>query len=55
MKALIEFDEKEFWIQLFSIVVRREERTEGEDNATNREACAGRTSPEAQCAIANSQ
>ena len=31
MNALLEFDEKEFWIQLFSIVARREERTEGED------------------------
>ena len=31
MNALVEFDEKEFWIQLFSIVARREERTEGED------------------------
>jgi hypothetical protein len=31
MNALLEFDEKEFWIQLFSIVVRREERTEDED------------------------
>jgi hypothetical protein len=33
MKALLEFDEKEFWIQLFSVVARREERTEGEDIA----------------------
>jgi hypothetical protein len=31
MKALLEFDEKEFWIQLFSIAARREERTEGDD------------------------
>ena len=31
MNALLEFDEKEFWIQLFSIVARREERTEDED------------------------
>ncbi|HEX6567142.1 MAG TPA: hypothetical protein VF020_22825 [Chthoniobacterales bacterium] len=31
MNALVEFDEKEFWIQLFSIVARREERTEDED------------------------
>jgi hypothetical protein len=31
MNALVEFDEKEFWIQLFSIVVRREEKTEDED------------------------
>ena len=31
MNALLEFDEKEFWIQLFSIVARREEKTEGED------------------------
>ena len=31
MNALVEFDEKEFWIQLFSIITRREERTEGED------------------------
>jgi hypothetical protein len=31
MNALLEFDEKEFWIQLFSIVVRREEKTEEED------------------------
>ena len=31
MNALVEFDEKEFWIQLFSIVARREEKTEGED------------------------
>jgi hypothetical protein len=30
MNALVEFDEKEFWIQLFSVVVRREERTEDE-------------------------
>jgi hypothetical protein len=31
MNALVEFDEKEFWIQLFSIVARREEKTEDED------------------------
>ena len=31
MNALVEFDEKEFWIQLFSIVGRREEKTEDED------------------------
>jgi hypothetical protein len=31
MNALVEFDEKEFWIQLFSIAVRREARTEDED------------------------
>jgi hypothetical protein len=31
MNALLEFDEKEFWIQLFSIAVRREARTEDED------------------------
>ena len=31
MNVLLEFDEKEFWIQLFSIVARREEKTEGED------------------------
>jgi hypothetical protein len=31
MKAFLEFDEKEFWIQLFSIVARREEKTEGKD------------------------
>jgi hypothetical protein len=31
MNALLEFDEKEFWIQLFSIVVRREAKTEEED------------------------
>jgi hypothetical protein len=31
MNALVEFDEKEFWIQLFSIVVRHEEKTEDED------------------------
>jgi len=31
MNALLEFDEKEFWFQLFSIVARREERTEDED------------------------
>ncbi|HEX6563580.1 MAG TPA: hypothetical protein VF020_04805 [Chthoniobacterales bacterium] len=31
MNALVEFDEKEFWIQLFSIVARREERTEDEE------------------------
>jgi hypothetical protein len=31
MSALAEFDEKEFWIQLFSIVARREERTGDED------------------------
>ena len=35
MKALLEFDEKEFWIQLFSIVARREERTEGENTASD--------------------
>jgi hypothetical protein len=28
MDVLQELDEKEFWIQLFSIVARREERTE---------------------------
>ena len=32
MTALLEFDEKEFWIQLFSIVARREEKTEYEDS-----------------------
>ena len=32
MNALLEFDEKEFWIQLFSIVARREEKTEYEDS-----------------------
>jgi hypothetical protein len=31
MKALLDFDEKEFWIQLFSIVARREARIEEED------------------------
>jgi len=31
MNALVEFDEKEFWIQLFSIVARREQKTEDED------------------------
>jgi hypothetical protein len=31
MNALVEFDKKEFWIQLFSIAVRREARTEDED------------------------
>jgi hypothetical protein len=31
MNALVEFDEKEFWMQLFSIVVRREARTEDAD------------------------
>jgi hypothetical protein len=31
MNVLLEFDEKEFWIQLFSIVARREEKTEDED------------------------
>lgn len=31
MNVLVEFDEKEFWIQLFSIVARREERTEDAD------------------------
>ena len=31
MNALLEFDEKEFWIQLFSIVTRREEKTEDEN------------------------
>ena|GEM_PF-5767588 len=28
MKVPLELDEKEFWMQLFSIVARREERTE---------------------------
>jgi hypothetical protein len=32
MNALVEFDEKEFWIQLFSIAARREERIEDEDD-----------------------
>jgi hypothetical protein len=31
MNVLVEFDEKEFWIQLFSIAVRRGARTEDED------------------------
>jgi hypothetical protein len=31
MNALVEFNEKEFWIQLFSIVARREEKTEDKD------------------------
>jgi hypothetical protein len=31
MKALLDFDEKEFWIQLFSIVARRGEGTADED------------------------
>jgi hypothetical protein len=31
MNVLLEFDEKEFWIQLFSIVARRAEKTEDED------------------------
>ena len=31
MNALVEFNEKEFWIQLFSIAARREEKTEDED------------------------
>jgi hypothetical protein len=31
MNALLEFDEKEFWIQLFSIALRREARTEDEN------------------------
>jgi hypothetical protein len=35
MNALLEFDEKEFWIQLFSIVARREEKTEDEDLDTH--------------------
>jgi len=40
MNALLEFDEKEFWIQLFSVVARRVERTEDEDTAAIPAACA---------------
>ena len=31
MNALLEFDEKEFWIQLFAIVARREEKIDDEN------------------------
>ena len=61
MNALLEFDEKEFWIQLFSIVVRRAEKTEEEDterhSAPEREEwCPGQcTSPEARCGISDSR
>ena len=30
MKVLLEFDEKEFWLELFSIVARRETSIENE-------------------------
>jgi hypothetical protein len=50
MNAVLEFDEKEFWIQLFSIVARRGEKTEDEDierdTAPEREEwCPGQTCP----------
>jgi hypothetical protein len=44
MNALVEFDEKEFWIQLFSIVARREEKTENED-VTRHSAPEAKESP----------
>ena len=55
MNALLEFDEKEFWIQLFSIVARREEKTEGQDIQRHSESEAPHTSPETRCEIVNSR
>jgi hypothetical protein len=58
MNALLEFDEKEFWIQLFSIVARREEKTEDQDiqRHSGPEIDESRhTSPEARCEIVNSR
>ena len=47
MNALLEFDEKEFWIQLFSIVARREEKTEDQDIQRHSAPKAPHTSLEA--------
>ncbi|HXM01034.1 MAG TPA: hypothetical protein VN939_00430 [Chthoniobacterales bacterium] len=47
MKVLLEFDEKEFWIQLFSITARREARAEDEDGAASHGARLSRPRDEA--------
>jgi hypothetical protein len=49
MKVLLELDEKEFWIQLFSITARREAREEDdeEEGAASRGARLSRPRDEA--------
>ena len=47
MKVLLELDEKEFWIQLFSITARREARAEDEDGAASHGARLSRPRDEA--------
>jgi hypothetical protein len=47
MKVLLEFDEREFWIQLFSITARREARAEDEDGAASHGARLSRPRDEA--------
>jgi len=47
MSVLLEFDEKEFWIQLFSVTARREARAEDEDGAASHGAHVSRGRDEA--------
>jgi hypothetical protein len=47
MSVFLEFDETEFWIQLFSITARREARAEDEDGAASHGAHLSRPRDEA--------
>jgi hypothetical protein len=47
MSVFLEFDEKEFWIQLFSVTARREARAEDEDGAPSLHAHLSRPQDEA--------
>jgi hypothetical protein len=46
MNASLEFDEKDFWLELFSIVVRRE--TTREDQSLGRSIGTGRANEQEQ-------
>lgn len=53
MSVLLVFDEKEFWIQLFSVTARREARAEDEAGAASHEAHLSR--PRDQAVASNAE